>query len=270
LAADTLIDIGVNLTDRQFDKDREQVIVGARSAGIDSLIVTGTTLPVSRQALALCQQYPDSLYCTAGVHPHHAADFTDDAVMHLQALAAEAKVVAIGETGLDFNRDFSPRDQQEQAFIQQIELACETGLPLFCHEREAFSRQYPILKSYRDHFSAAVIHCFTGSREELYAWLDLDLHIGITGWVCDERRGYHLHPLLRSIPPDRLMLESDAHWLLPRNMTQKPKKRRNEPAFLGYILDTVARATDKTPALLARETTATARQFFRLEGTGRA
>jgi TatD DNase family protein len=165
---------------------------------------------------------------------------------------------------LDFNRDFSPRPQQEKVLEAHLALAVELKLPVFLHERDANQRLLEILKDYRDHLTAAVVHCFTGERQALFSYLDLDLHIGITGWICDERRGTHLHPLVREIPRGRLMLESDAPYLLPRTLRPKPKNGRNEPAYLGEVLREVALHRQESVEDLAQHSTASARRFFGL------
>ena len=262
--AQPLIDIGVNLTDGAFKKHREAVINAAAEAGVDTLIITGTTLQETQQAITLCQQHRGRLFCTAGVHPHYSKDFTNSSASELKALLQAPEVVAVGETGLDFNRNYSTPEQQSKAFEQQLELACETGLPLFLHERDAHPQQIEMLRSYRDHFSHAVAHCFTGNKQELYNYLDLDLHIGITGWICDERRGAHLHPLLKEIPSHRLMLETDAPYLLPRDLKPKPKSRRNVPQYLPHILTTTASLLGKSTEQLAKETRHTSIAFFGL------
>ncbi|MEH6577895.1 MAG: TatD family hydrolase [Amphritea sp.] len=259
-----LIDIGVNLTDSCFDKDRDEVLKAAATAGVSTLIITGTTLEESQQAIDLCQQHAGSLFCTVGVHPHYSKNFTSTTLSDLKSMLQTPGVVAVGETGLDFNRNFSTQEQQITAFEAQLELACETGLPLFLHERDAHQKQLEMLHSYRDHFGQGVAHCFTGSKQELYNYLDLDLHIGITGWVCDERRGSHLHPLLKDIPANRLMLETDAPYLLPRNLKPKPKSRRNLPQYLPHILKKVAYLVEKPIDQLAHETVSTSIDFFGL------
>ncbi len=259
-----LIDIGVNLTNRSFTNDRDAVIQRALDAGVRRMIVTGTSLEESHRALELARDNPEHLSATAGVHPHVARDVTPEALRELKALYAEPGVVAVGETGLDFNRDFSPRPRQEAVFEQQLDLAAESGLPVFIHQRDAHERLYPILRDFRDRLSDAVVHCFTDRREALWDYLDLDLHIGITGWVCDERRGRELQTLVPDIPAERLMLETDAPYLLPRSLTPKPAGKRNEPAWLPHILETVARLRGVTPEALAEQTTANARRFFRL------
>ncbi|MBA1193352.1 hydrolase TatD [Pseudomonas entomophila] len=262
-----LIDIGVNLTHSSFDDRHAEVLERALDAGVVQMVVTGTSLPVSEQSLALCERWDETgqrLFATAGVHPHEASEWTVDSERRLRALLQHDRVKAVGECGLDFNRDFSPRPQQEKAFEAQLALAVALGLPVFLHERDASARMLAILKAYRDHLPAAVVHCFTGERQALFAYLDLDLHIGLTGWICDERRGTHLHPLVGSIPQDRLMLESDAPYLLPRSLRPKPKHGRNEPAFLPEVLNEVARHRGESPARLAQRSTACARAFFGL------
>ncbi|MDE1465547.1 TatD family hydrolase [Spartinivicinus poritis] len=259
-----LIDIGVNLTNNRFDHDRKAVIERAINTGVATLILTGTDLTESEAALSLCQQWPEHCYSTAGIHPHYAKDFHTSQINNLKALAKEPQVKALGEMGLDFNRDFSPRPIQEHVFIQQLELAAELKLPVFCHERDAFERQRAILREFRDHLVNIVIHCFTGEKQALYGYLDLDCHIGITGWVCDERRGYHLHPLLKDIPDNRLMVETDAPYLLPRSLAKKPANRRNEPCYLSEVVKTIAKQVNKPIEQVAKETTETAKAFFNI------
>jgi len=258
------IDICVNLTDRRFADQQEQVIERAITANVSHMVVAGTSLESSEAALALCHQFPDNLYCTAGVHPHDAKDATPATFNALRSLAAESSVVAIGETGLDFNRDFSPRPQQVAVFERQLELAAETDLPLLLHERDAHNRQREILTSYRDHIKGAVAHCFTGDRKALYNYLDLDLYIGITGWVCDERRGNELRELVRDIPDNRLLLETDAPYLLPRDLRPKPKGGRNEPACLVHIAETVASLRGTETDELRHQVFANTQELFQL------
>jgi TatD DNase family protein len=259
-----LIDIGVNLGHESFDHDREQVITDARRAGVEAMIVTGTSVESSDKAAALAALLPGFLYSTAGIHPHDASGFGSDSCAQLREIAESAQVVAIGEAGLDFNRDFSPRPRQQVAFSEQLALATQTGLPVFLHQRDAHDTFLAILKEQRDALSRGVVHCFTGTREELYDYLDLDMYIGITGWVCDERRGLHLQELLHDIPAGRLLLETDAPYLLPRNMLPKPAGRRNEPGYLPWVLQMVAQCLGQAPDLVAARTTANARTFFAL------
>ncbi|WP_268800757.1 TatD family hydrolase [Pseudomonas huanghezhanensis] len=262
-----LIDIGVNLTNTSFIGKEREILNRAYEAGVGQLVLTGTSVENSEQAMQLSHELDESatrLFCTAGVHPHSASDWTADTEKQLRALLGERRVLAVGECGLDFNRDFSPRLQQEKALEAHLALAVELQMPVFLHERDANERLLEILRDYRDRLPAAVVHCFTGEKRALFSYLDLDLHIGITGWICDERRGTHLHPLVREIPRGRLMLESDAPYLLPRTLRPKPKNGRNEPAYLPEVLREVALHRDETLADVAAHTTACAQAFFGL------
>lgn len=259
-----LVDIGVNLSDKAFDKDRDEVISRAVEHGVTTMILTGTSLAESQEVLGLAKKYSEHCFCTAGIHPHGAKDANTQIFNELKALFSEPEVVAVGETGLDFNRDFSPRPVQEKVFERQLELAIECGLPLFCHERDASERFADIIRNYRDQVSKLVVHCFTADKKALYRYLDLDCHIGITGWICDERRGTHLLPLMGDIPATRLMVETDSPWLLPRTLAKKPKNRRNEPAFLLEVIQMIATHTGQSLEQVARQTRETSLEFFNL------
>lgn len=262
-----LVDIGVNLTHPSFAQRLESVLERAYAAGVGQLLLTGTSVESSEQALQLCAQLEPQaqrLFSTAGVHPHDAGSWSADTGRQLLSLLKQPRCRAVGECGLDFNRDIAPRAQQEKALEQQLALAVELQLPVFLHERDADQRLLAIVREFRDHLPAAVVHCFTGDKRALFNYLDLDLHIGITGWVCDERRGSHLHPLLREIPSTRLMLESDAPYLLPRSLRPKPKGGQNEPAYLPEVLREVALHREVSVELLAAQTTACAQLFFNL------
>ncbi|HVF35216.1 MAG TPA: TatD family hydrolase [Candidatus Saccharimonadia bacterium] len=260
-----LVDIGANLTHESFRHDFAAVLERARAHHVAQLVVTGASAEGSEQALALAEAHPGLLHATAGVHPHHASDYTGETDALLRSLAAERCVVAVGETGLDYHRDYSPRAAQLFAFERQLEIALDTGKPMFLHQRDAHDDLVAVLKPVRDRIARAVVHCFTDDRRALYACLDLDLHIGITGWICDERRGTHLRELVKEIPSNRLMLETDAPYLLPRTVKPAPSHRRNEPMYLAHIAEEVARDRGETLETLAAATTATARAFFGLD-----
>ena len=262
--APTLIDIGVNLTHKLFQEDLPEVLARARQVGVRQMVVTGATVEGSCQALALAGQHPGSLFCTAGIHPHHAVTFRSDSLEALRALAGNSQTVAVGECGLDFYRKFSPRGAQEECFRQQLGLATELGLPVFLHEREAHESFAAILKDVAADVKAAAVHCFTGDPSALATYLDLGCFIGITGWICDGRRGLELRKLAPSIPLDRLMIETDAPYLLPRNLPLRPKTTRNEPCHLAHIGRTVATIRGMPYEELAAATTANARRFFGL------
>ena len=259
-----LVDIGANLTHESFRHDFDAVLDRARAAGVAQMVVTGASAQGAQDAVALAHRHPGFLYATAGVHPHHAAEYTSETDALLRTLVADPAVRAAGETGLDYYRDIAPRAAQLFAFERQVEIAIDAGKPLFLHEREADADFLAVLKPVRDRLGPCVLHCFTGERKHLFACLDLDLHIGITGWICDERRGAHLRELVREIPANRLMIETDAPYLLPRNLPQKPSHRRNEPMFLPHIAAEIARDRGETIEALAAHTSATARAFFGL------
>jgi len=260
-----LVDIGINLTHRSFDRDREEVIERGAQAGVKTLIITGTSVHDSQRAAQLARQRPATSFATAGVHPHHAAECDATTIDTLRALAADPHVVAIGECGLDFNRDFSPRDLQERWFEAQLELAAELQLPVFLHERDAADRFVALLEEHRPRLAGGIVHCFTGTTATVERYLALDLHIGITGWICDERRGAGLVAAVRSIPLDRLMIETDGPFLLPRTLPRGlAHGRRNEPAFLPEVLKALARAIGRDELEIATATTQNARRLFRL------
>jgi TatD DNase family protein len=257
-----LIDIGVNLAHDSFDADREAVLQRAAAAGVVQMVVTGSSEDSTRKAIELARERPGVLFATAGVHPHHAADLSAEQLPALAELARAPEVVAAGECGLDYFRDFSPRDLQRRAFGWQLEMSKALDKPVFLHQRDAHEDFIAIL---REHGVArGVAHCFTGDERECDAYLELGLHIGITGWINDERRGQHLRSVVKRIPADRLMLESDAPYLLPRDMKPAPKSRRNEPAYLHHVLRAIAAARGETPESVAAASTATARRFFGL------
>ena len=267
MPAAPLIDIGVNLTHESYDRDRDAVIERALSAGVTRLIVTGATLAGSAAGVSLAASMPGRLYATAGIHPHHALDCNPASAHDLARLLREPGVVAAGECGLDYFRLIAPAPAQERAFRAQIELAIEAGLPLFLHCRDAHADFLRVLASYGDSLPRAVAHCFTGNRSEVEQCLALGLYVGITGWICDERRGAHLKEVVRAIPAQRLMLETDGPYLLPRDLVPRPRDRRNEPCFLPHIAAVVAAARGETPEELARTSSATAVSFFALKGS---
>ena len=220
-----LVDIGVNLADREFRSDRDAVLGRARVAGVERMVVTGTSVESSRAAAELAAPR-EGLWSTAGVHPHYARTCDEGTIDALR------------------------------------ELAAELGMPVFLHDRQAHADVLALVRACRSSLPAAVVHCFTGSGDELDAYLELDLHVGITGWICDERRGSGLREIVGRIPADRLMIETDAPYLLPRSIRPKPKSRRNEPAYLVHVLEAVAECRGESVEEVAESTTRTARAFF--------
>ncbi|HBK57714.1 MAG TPA: hydrolase TatD [Xanthomonadales bacterium] len=262
-----LIDIGANLSHDSFDHDRDAVLARAAAVGVTRMIVTGASREHNPKALALAHRHPGVLWATAGVHPHHASEYSDDYDRELRELHRAPELVAVGECGLDYFRDFSPRPAQRRAFEQQLQIAADTGKPLFLHQRDAHDDFVAIMRQFDGRIGPAVVHCFTGERRELFECLDRDWYIGITGWLCDERRGAHLRELVQHIPGERLMIETDAPYLLPRTLKPAPSHRRNEPAFLPHILHELARDRGETPEQTAASVTATTERFFGLPST---
>jgi TatD DNase family protein len=261
-----LVDIGANLTHDSFDRDRAEVIARAADAGVTRLIVTGASMEGSTQAAALACEYPEQLFATAGVHPHHASEFDADVDAGIRGLAEEA--VAVGECGLDFFRDFSPRDAQLTAFEAQLHMAAETDKPVFLHQRDAHDPFVALLRQYLPKIPGGVAHCFTGNRTELGEYLDMGLYIGITGWICDERRAADLREAVKFLPLDRVLLETDAPYLLPRDLDDPPPARRNEPSLLPHVLETTARYMSQPATAVATAATRNTAQLFRLSDDG--
>jgi TatD DNase family protein len=240
------------------------VLARARAAGVVQMILTGASVAGSHAAAQLARTDPQRLFATAGVHPHHASELTAQTLTELESLARQPEVVAVGECGLDYFRDLSPRDVQRRAFHQQLELAARIGKPVFLHERDAHDDFLAIVREHRAALVGGVAHCFTGTGEQMHRYLDQGLAIGITGWICDERRGTHLLALVREIPAAALHLETDAPYLLPRDLQPRPASRRNEPMHLAHIAQVVAQARGESVAHLSATATTASRTLFRL------
>jgi len=257
------IDIGVNLTGSSFKSDLDKVMQRAQAVGVNQMIVTGTDIEHSKAAIELCKLYPGRLYSTTGVHPHHADDYTPLMLQQLHDLSHYDSVVAIGECGLDFNRNFSTPKNQCDAFESQLELATDTGLPVFLHQRDAHAEFLRVITNGQSETGKLVAHCFTGTVDEVMDYLQLDMYIGITGWICDERRGHDLQQAVKEIPLNRIMLETDAPYLLPRDLTEKPvQSRRNEPCYLPHICEAVARFMEVEVEELEAAALDNTRRFF--------
>jgi TatD DNase family protein len=262
-----VIDIGANLGHESLLHDIDGILARASAAGVGAIVVTGSCLNSNRHALDLAKAHPGMLYATAGLHPHHAAEWSAEHTAQIRTLMAAPELVSLGECGLDYFRDLSPREAQRRAFTAQLDLAVEAGKPVFLHQRDAHADFVAILREYRPHLADACVHCFTDTREALEDYLALDCHIGITGWICDERRGAGLIESVPLIPDTRLMIETDSPYLLPRNLPREMAKaagRRNEPAFLPWVCEAVAAARGQTPEHVADTTSTTARAFFSL------
>ena len=281
-ATSPLIDIGVNLTASRLAPQAEMVIERAASAGVHGLILTGTSPSTSAASATYAQELSRplggdrrscQLWSTAGVHPHDAEAAVKGAEVWSEEIAlllTHPRVIAVGECGLDFERNYSPPEVQREVFETQLKLAVEHQLPLFLHQRGAHNDFYDLLKTYapelpkRGAALAAVVHCFTDGRDELARYLELGCFVGITGWVCDERRGEALRDAVKTLPLDRVLVETDAPYLTPRTLRPRPKKGVNEPAFLPHIVEELARHMEVTTEKLAHHATRNTCELFAL------
>lgn len=264
-ALPNLTDIGANLHHDSFDHDREQVLQRAAAAGVDRLIVTGSCLDSALGAAEMSGNHHGvELFATAGLHPHHASNWNADMAACFRDLAAHPRVVSLGECGLDYHRNFSPAEDQKRAFAEQLDLAIDTAMPVFLHQRDAHADFLAILKPRLEALKGVVVHCFTGSAQELADYVALDVYVGITGWICDERRGAHLLECVEQIPDNRLLIETDAPYLMPRTLRPRPKTRRNEPMHLPEVARTVAQARKQSAQHIAAITRENAQRLFGL------
>lgn len=263
-----VIDIGINLINRQFKDDATTVLKKALDAGVYRMILTGTSVHNSEQSAAFAQSYSGQLFSTAGIHPHDARHFDAHGMDRLKALLQQPQVVSVGECGLDFDRDFSPRPIQEQCFEAQLQLAIATQKPLFLHERAAFDRFVGIINNCLSALPSAVVHCFTGTLQEAKTYLDKGFYLAFTGATTDTRRFAHLEEVVSYVPLDRLLIETDAPFMLPKNVPAsqlvKGQARRNEPAFLPFVAQAVAHIKGTTLTEIAHNTTQNANRFFGL------
>lgn len=281
-----IVDVGANLTNKKFSRDLDSVLQRAKDSGVTKIMVTGTTLTSSRDSLRLSRLYPGMLYATAGVHPHDAKSWDDSSLDSLREVAQNVECVAIGECGLDFNRNFSPPDVQLDVFEKQIRLACELRKPLFLHERDAHAEMVELLTRYRDRLPNCVIHCFTGSKEQAITYLELGCYIGLTGYLWKDKSEDGVRKILEDniIPLDRLLVETDAPFMYPNTRASKLPQhvkdalteksttflhryctfQRNEPCSLPVTVEMISAYLKKTPEEIALATTFNALKVFGL------
>lgn len=259
----TFIDIGINLTNRQFNNEHAEIVNFALASGVHCMILTGTSVKGSKESAEIAANYEYVLFSTAGIHPHDAKSFNHESIPQLRTLLKQDHVVSVGECGLDFDRDFSPRPIQEKCYSAQLELAIEVNKPLFLHERSAFKRFNEITDEYLFRLPKAVVHCFTGTLEEAKTYLDKGFYLGFTGAITDQKRFKHLEEVIKYVPLDRMMIETDAPFMLPKNMP-RTQNRRNEPAFLPYVAQTIADLKKISISEVANETTEVAENFFNI------
>ena len=258
-----LIDIGANLLDKKLFQNIDTIIQNCKSNNIEKIIITSSHINDTREAIEFMQKEPDMFFTTVGFHPHNAKDYEDQYYDEMNNLCKFPQVKAIGECGLDYRRNYSNPVDQIYCFRRHLDLACINNLPMFLHEREAHNDFLMLLKEYIHKIENVVVHCFTGTKKDLKNYLDLGCYIGITGWVTDPKRGMHLHDIIKYIPADKLMIETDSPYLLPFNYPIKNKKY-NEPCNLIYILDAISQILKKDKTVLANEIYTNTNNFFNL------
>jgi TatD DNase family protein len=230
-----IFDSHCHLDDKAYLEDWDTVLNRAAENQVAAMMVVGVGRESSARAVRLARdpRHPQ-LFASVGLHPHDARHCSEALLTHLRALSKDPKVVAWGETGLDFNRMFSSREDQERCFVRQLEIADELGLPLIFHERDSQGRFHELLKTTPAKNRRGVVHCFSGTRSEMVKYLEMGLHIGITGILTIKGRGQGLRELAKEIPRERILVETDAPYLTPT--PQRNKYRRNEPAFVRAVL----------------------------------
>lgn len=265
-----MIDIGANLAAKDFDADLQEVLQAGFEAGVGKVIITGScfeSIPKAQKIIGdYKQEYKNRLFYTAGIHPHHSDEWNQNSRDFIKKFIQDEYCVATGEMGLDFFRNFVDKEIQIATFRAQLDLAIEVQKPIFIHERDASDTMLKELKNRAgDLPKNIVIHCFTGNRMALEAYLDAGFYIGITGWICDPVRGAHLLDLVKIIPQDKIMIETDAPYLLPKTIKPKPKSRRNEPKNLGFVAQKISDALEVDTQDFIDKTSANAIAFFGLD-----
>ena len=258
-----MIDIGANLTNSVFTDDLEDVSNRSKREDVRHVVVTGTNIRESHNAIALAVKYEPYLSATVGVHPHDADAVEPGWLNTLEGLTSSPHVVAVGEMGLDFYRDYSTRDAQRRVFEAQLELAARVELPVFIHDRDTDGEVLALLRRYAP--AKCVMHCFTGNSDELDGFIHEDFYIGVTGWICDERRGEELRRIVDRIPLNRLLVETDAPYLIPRTMSKELSTRRNEPAYLNAVITELARCRRCAESVIREASVENACRVFGIE-----
>ena len=258
-----LIDIGANLTHSQLLNNIHTVIENFKKVRVDKVIITSSDIHDTEMALDLIEKFPNLFYTTVGFHPHNAKNFKEKDLEYMENLAKNPNVISIGECGLDYYREYSPRNQQILCFEKQLFLSSKLNLPIFLHERGAHHDFCSILEKYMEKINNCVVHCFTGTKEELLRYIDLGCYIGITGWITDMERGSHLHDIIQLVPEDRLLVETDSPYLIPRNIDKK-HGRINEPAYLPYIVKAISQCLNKNMKYVCDKTYENTKMFFNI------
>ena len=235
-----LFDIACNFSSNRYDNDLDEVIKNAKNNNVTKFLVVSASINDVDKVYSIYQKYRSDCFFTVGTHPHHANEINSESMKKMRILVKDLKPCSVGETGLDFFRNLSTLEEQIFAFEEQIKLSIEFNKPLFLHQRDAHDEFIKIIMKYKNDINKAVVHCFTGTQKQLDSYLNLGFYIGLTGWICDERRNVELRKSIKNIPLDKLMIETDSPYLIPRNLIIKPKNNRNEPSYLPHIAKEIA------------------------------
>ena len=257
-----IADIACNFTSDRFDNDLDEVINQAIVNNITKFGLICSRLSDIDKLLEIYNRYSKDMFFTIGVHPHHANEINEEYLKKLKEVINNNNPHAIGETGLDFFRNLSTYEEQIFAFEEQIKIAIDTNKPLFLHQRDSHDDFIKILRKYSSDINKSVVHCFTGTKEQLDDYLELDCYIGVTGWICDAKRNVELRKTIKNIPLERLMIETDCPYLIPKNLEEKPKNNRNEPIYLNHIANEVATLMKKDINDIREKTYKTSLSFF--------
>ena len=259
-----LADSCFNINHESFKNDLGDILDAANNVGVEYFFCPASKEKEIEDLINLSESYQKNIFCSIGIHPHNASDLKPNTIENLKKYLGNQHVKAIGEIGLDYYRNFQSPEIQKKCFNAFLELASTNQYPVFLHHREAFSDFYPMVKNCIGEVPDSIVHCFTGTKSELKKFLDLGLYIGITGWICDPKRGVDLREIIKYIPLDRLLIETDAPYLVPKNMVNKPRNNRNEPLFLEHIANDISELLNIDKALLAEETTNNFKKLFRI------
>ena len=260
-----LADSCFNINHESFKNDLGDILDAANNVGVEYFFCPASKEKEIEDLINLSESYQKNIFCSVGIHPHNASDLKPNTIENLKKYLGNQHVKAIGEIGLDYYRNFQSPEIQKKCFNAFLELASTNQYPVFLHHREAFSDFYPMIKNCIGEVPDSIVHCFTGTKSELKKFLDLGLYIGITGWICDPKRGADLREIIKYIPLDRLLIETDAPYLVPKNMVNKPRNNRNEPLFLEHIANDISELLNIDKALLAEETTNNFKKLFRIQ-----
>ena len=260
----SIVDTHAHLDMEPFNKDRAEVIARALESGVSTIITIGTDLESSRKAIELAEEYPEVL-ATVGFHPHEADGVKEEDIAKLAKIAVHPRVMAIGEIGLDFYRDYSPREAQLQVLKWQLELAVKLALPVVIHCRQAEKDMLTVLREWISGHKEpsgrprGVIHCFNGDADTARHYLDMGFFISLGGYI-GYPSSHNMLKVIRDIPPDRLVVETDCPFLPPHSH----RGQRNEPAYLPLTVASLAEIRQVSIETVARETTRNAHRLFRI------